>query len=448
MRKTDVVKSLRTRQFATSLAIAALVCAVTLGLVYQVDANSRDAARVIEAHGQRLLSQRIALLAGRLATDLPGAEADEMRQALGDASLTMRRSLAELDRTAAPAAHAVYRNAPHSLYARTTSFLDGADAFVERSRSEPWADLTGPARSLAEEADQILPTQHVAVQVDEAATQAEVRLTEALVLGGGTLLLGAILGVFGLAFRRYARLLTRDEQLLANVEAGAAQDADREAFGVALDRAMEMVEDEPGLMNTIVRAFGATQPAQPLELLLTDGDQDRLAQMAAHPHCGAPGCTVASPRACPAVRRGRTSHFASSDALDACPHLVKDREELEPKGAVCVPVSLMGEALGVLHAELGPDEPEAEAEAFVRRLEQIANATATRLSNIRTSRRAQAPTAPAPRPSLFDRQVLPSDPALVMAAAENSEACQAEPPAPFGAEWESSTAPNGASLPS
>lgn len=54
---------------------------------------------------------------------------------------------------------------------------------------------------------------------------------------------------------------------------------------------------------------------------------------------------VDRPRECAAVRRGRTSVFPESDALDACPHLAG----LEQTSAACIPVSFMGKALGVLH---------------------------------------------------------------------------------------------------
>ena len=53
------------------------------------------------------------------------------------------------------------------------------------------------------------------------------------------------------------------------------------------------------------------------------------------PAASAPGCGVETPWGCPAVRRGRTLYFESSDDLSACPRL-SDRDG-EPCSAVCVP---------------------------------------------------------------------------------------------------------------
>ena len=93
-------------------------------------------------------------------------------------------------------------------------------------------------------------------------------------------------------------------------------------------------------------------PATPMELLLSDSSRAHLERAATSPTAGAPGCPVESPFSCVAVRRGSPVVFDSSEALNACPKL-----RGRPAGAcsaVCVPVSFMGRALGVLHAT-GPD---------------------------------------------------------------------------------------------
>jgi diguanylate cyclase (GGDEF)-like protein len=70
-----------------------------------------------------------------------------------------------------------------------------------------------------------------------------------------------------------------------------------------------------------------------------------------------PSCTVDSPDQCPAARRAQIQVFSDSDDLDACPKL-RNR----PQGrlsALCVPVSVMGRAVGVIHAT---GQPEADVE--------------------------------------------------------------------------------------
>ena len=79
------------------------------------------------------------------------------------------------------------------------------------------------------------------------------------------------------------------------------------------------------------------------------------------------GCGVISPDDCPAATRGQTLVFPVSAAMDACPYL---------RGlgcsALCVPVSISGNSVGVVHvtaAEGSPpgDEANRDIEVVVRR---------------------------------------------------------------------------------
>jgi diguanylate cyclase (GGDEF)-like protein len=65
-----------------------------------------------------------------------------------------------------------------------------------------------------------------------------------------------------------------------------------------------------------------------------------------------PGCGVDSPDHCPAARRAQIQHFDDSEALDACPKL-RDRRDGR-LSALCVPVSIMGRTVGVIHATGAP----------------------------------------------------------------------------------------------
>ncbi|HLQ08203.1 MAG TPA: diguanylate cyclase [Steroidobacteraceae bacterium] len=124
-------------------------------------------------------------------------------------------------------------------------------------------------------------------------------------------------------------------------------EADRDAFGTQLVEALEMGDTEEEVYRVLARAMTAISKDLPTELLLADSSRAHLERATQHPEAGAPGCDVESPFSCMAVRRGNPVIFPDSEALNACSRL-----RGRPCGAisaVCVPVSFMGRALGVLH---------------------------------------------------------------------------------------------------
>jgi len=139
----------------------------------------------------------------------------------------------------------------------------------------------------------------------------------------------------------------------------ALVDADREAveretqaraqeFESRLTNALEMAADEIEVIDVVERAFSATVGAADAELLLADNSHAHLTRMAASASAaGAPMCGVESPDQCPAARRAQVQRFGDSEALDACPKL-RDRAAGRCC-AVCVPVSIMGRTVGVIH---------------------------------------------------------------------------------------------------
>ncbi len=125
--------------------------------------------------------------------------------------------------------------------------------------------------------------------------------------------------------------------------------AQRQRFESRLANALDMAEGEPEVIDVIERSFAALVPDSPVEFLLADNSHAHLLRMAAAgPDGEAPSCCVESPDRCPAVRRAQVQVFGDSDDLDACPKL-RNR----PQGrlsAMCVPVSIMGRTVGVIHA--------------------------------------------------------------------------------------------------
>ncbi|MEP6562182.1 MAG: GGDEF domain-containing protein [Nakamurella sp.] len=134
---------------------------------------------------------------------------------------------------------------------------------------------------------------------------------------------------------------------------GQENQAQRQEFESRLANALDMAGDEPEVIDVIERAFSATLPDSPVELLLADNSHAHLTRMASTSAAGQPpGCSVDSPDHCPAARRAQIQQFAHSDDIDACPKL---RGRVEgPVSSVCVPVSIMGRSVGVIHATAEP----------------------------------------------------------------------------------------------
>ena len=160
----------------------------------------------------------------------------------------------------------------------------------------------------------------------------------------------------------------------------------RQRFESRLANALDMAEGEPEVIDVIERSFGAVLPDSALELLLADNSHAHLTRMAAvGPGGEPPGCCVDSPDQCPAARRAQVQTFPDSDALDACPKL-RNR----PQGrlsALCVPVSIMGRTVGVIHAT---GRPEVEVEgARVDDLGTLAKLAGARIGLLRVMAETQ-----------------------------------------------------------
>jgi len=174
-------------------------------------------------------------------------------------------------------------------------------------------------------------------------------------------------GVYAM-WRDTIRQQARSDDLAAELErqlTEAVRSAEREAaermvqvrrqeFETRLANALEMADDENEVLGAVEGALGATLPDRPAELLLADNSHAHLIRMAvATPTNEPPACPVDSPDRCPAARRAQVQQFADSDELDSCPKL---RARAGGRcSAVCVPVSIMGRTVGVIHATGEPN---------------------------------------------------------------------------------------------
>jgi diguanylate cyclase (GGDEF)-like protein len=160
----------------------------------------------------------------------------------------------------------------------------------------------------------------------------------------------------------------------------------RQRFESRLANALDMAEGEPEVIDVIERSFSQILPDAPVELLLADNSHAHLHRMAAvGPDGEPPCCAVDSPDRCPAARRAQIQVFSDSDNLDACPKL-RNR----PQGrlsALCVPVSIMGRTVGVIHAT-GQAETDVE-DTRVDDLTTLAKLAGARLGLLRVMAETQ-----------------------------------------------------------
>ena len=139
-----------------------------------------------------------------------------------------------------------------------------------------------------------------------------------------------------------------------------------------------------------------------MELLLSDSSSAHLEKATEHPSAGSPSCGVLLPFNCVAVCRGSAVSFPDSDALNACRML---RERVAGRvSAVCVPVTFIGRAIGVLHAA-GTVEDPLSAEQ-VSELGVLGGQTGARIGTIRAFQRTQTQASTDSLTDLINRRSL------------------------------------------
>ena len=184
------------------------------------------------------------------------------------------------------------------------------------------------------------------------------------------------------ALARAINDMANDLQLLVREMESSAE---RDGFGSQLAEALEMADTESDALLMIERAMLSISSTTPMEILLADSSKSHFARAASNPVAGAPCCPVESPFSCIAVRRGNPVVFGSSDALNACPKL--QGRASGAVSAVCVPVTFMGRALGVLHATSPVGSPPDVDE--VGRLTALATQSGGRIGTVRSFERSQ-----------------------------------------------------------
>lgn len=192
-----------------------------------------------------------------------------------------------------------------------------------------------------------------------------------------------------------SKLRLREETLIAEHR--------RQETSSKVHRALEMSDDEAMALDVIGLTMAELLPRRSAELLLADNSKSNLEQaVVAGDNPDGPGCPVASPFSCVAVRSGAAVTFASSTALDACPHL--RNRGVEPCSAVCVPVTFMGHAIGVIHAVGAENQLPADDE--IDAVTMLSGQAGARIGMLRTMIRTQVQASTDSLTGLMNRRTL------------------------------------------
>lgn len=173
-------------------------------------------------------------------------------------------------------------------------------------------------------------------------------------------------------------------------ERSMREDAERREFQTRLARGLEMSDDEIDAFDVIGRALHAVSPERPVELLIADNSHAHLERVVvSSPDGDALGCGVDSPDQCVAARRAQTQVFTDSEEIDACP-MLRGRARGRCSG-VCVPVSIMGRTVGVIHTTGEVDET--PSLSTIAAMQMLSNQSGNRLGMLRVMAETQMQAA-------------------------------------------------------
>ena len=218
------------------------------------------------------------------------------------------------------------------------------------------------------------------------ATRQSMRTAQArtlLVTGASVMVLLLLAAAINRRVRQTLAMTAAAEDASAIANERLLEQVGRQRFTEDLRESLDAALDETTTLDTVKRALDSLPLQGVAEVLLADSSRAHVRRAVAT--SDAPGCGIASPWDCPAVRGGRSLVFDSSDALRACPHL--HGREGGPVSASCVPLLFNGRGIGVLHA-VGRDG-EVPGPLVASELAAVATETATRIGTIRVLAKTQ-----------------------------------------------------------
>ncbi len=199
--------------------------------------------------------------------------------------------------------------------------------------------------------------------------------------------------------------LVRIHQLIEDNEIALRERNRGQRFLRRVQAAFEMTEsdDELYAITAVALRDAADHPG---EILVADSSNAHIQRLVTTTGHEAPGCSLATPRGCPAVRSGQTMKFSSPNDLAACPRL-RERGLDDDHVAVCIPVNVLGTPSAVLHSVRGRGDatPQTLA-AQVAGLEGIAVRFGTRLGLMRAMSQSQLQADTDPLTGLLNRRAM------------------------------------------
>jgi len=230
--------------------------------------------------------------------------------------------------------------------------------------------------------------------IPQQAKQAQVLMLIALGVG---LTIGIGVAVTGV------RRICADERLASRRIREREVETHRSDYERRLQRGLQFARSEDDAIRVVHEALEEAAPGLRAQLLVADSSNAHLSPKTSIGDADeTPLCPVPTPNECPAVQGGVELSFDTSARFDVCPYL-KDRDS-GPCSANCVPISVMGQAVGVLHA-VGPDHQCASEETRIA-LGAVAAKAGERLGVLRAFAKTRAQASYDPLTGLLNRRSL------------------------------------------
>ncbi|MCX7206896.1 MAG: diguanylate cyclase [Proteobacteria bacterium] len=208
--------------------------------------------------------------------------------------------------------------------------------------------------------------------------------------------------------RRFQRMTLQREQNLI-------RDAALQDFTSTVHRALELAESDSDAAGIISEAIEIGLPQRATGLLMSDSSTAHLSVMSSSKNyttnCA---CGVSSPVQCLAFRRGQVQRFNDGSALDVCRYM-RGREGGDCS-AVCIPLTSIGQAVGILHI-VGPAGHLPNEDEMLRAT-AIAAHSGMRLGVLRVMSESQLQARTDPLTGLLNRRSLENQAARALALPE------------------------------
>jgi diguanylate cyclase (GGDEF)-like protein len=189
---------------------------------------------------------------------------------------------------------------------------------------------------------------------------------------------GILAILFSIAGSMLVFAARRDEQKFHDETAALRAIGQQANFEGALQRGLEMAPSEDAAFAVVSQAVSMVADDVPTEMLIADSSQAHFRQVVMAGPASGTGCRVGGPSDCPAAKSGQSRIFDDTTLLDTCRFL---RGHDEPAWATCVPVSIAGRTVGVIHAQRSLDHgPPGQLQSG---LELVARKAGERISFLR-----------------------------------------------------------------